>query len=87
VGVVQSVEVGLPASKIGDTVSYHDLSSSTLTADERRAEANKITGMLADFLDQMQDNERSFVTRISDFYAPVSVKQIYWLRDLSEKYL
>jgi hypothetical protein len=68
-------------------MSYHDLSSSTLTADERRAEANKITGMLADSLDQMQDNERSFIAKVSDFYAPVSVKQIFWLRDLAERYL
>ena len=66
---------------------YHNLSESTLTADERRAEANKITGMLADSLDQMQDNERSFVMRISDFHAPVSPKQIFWLRDLAERYL
>jgi hypothetical protein len=68
-------------------MSYHDLSECTLTADERRAEANKITGMLADAIDQMQDNERSFVMRIADFYAPVSVKQIFWLRDLKDKYL
>ena len=68
-------------------MSYHDLSECTLTADERRAEANKITAMLADSLGQMQDNERSFVTRKSDFYATVSPKEIFWLRDLVEKYL
>ena len=69
-------------------MSYHDLSSSTLTADERRAEANKITGMLADSLDQMQDNERSFIAKVSGLLRRASQCEAdFWLRDLAERYL
>ncbi len=67
-------------------MSYHDLSECTLTADERRAEANRITNMLADSMDQMQSNERDFMERIWDDRCPVSVKQLFWLRDLKDKY-
>lgn len=68
-------------------MSYHDLSESTLTADERRAEANRICAMLDDQIAYMQTHEGKFVESISDVEAAVSVKQLFWLRDLKEKYL
>jgi hypothetical protein len=68
-------------------MTYHSLSECTLTADERRAEMSRICTMLDDSIDQMQDNERRFITQMSDGYAPVSVKQIFWARDLKDKYL
>ena len=67
-------------------MAYHSLSESSLTDDERRAEADKITSILSSSIDQMNRNESNFVEKISDPRAPVSPKQIFWLRDLLEKY-
>ena len=67
-------------------MAYNDLSESSLTADERRIEANRICKMLDGYLESMQSHESQFVERIGDG-GHVSVKQIFWLRDLKEKYL
>jgi hypothetical protein len=67
-------------------MSYHDLSSCTLTDDERRAEATRIVGMIGDLTDVMLPHERKFMEQVSDVYATVSVKQLFWLRDLKDKY-
>lgn len=66
-------------------MSYHDLSSSSLTARERVEEKNRIMKML-DGIDGFTPVEEKFIGQIenSDF---VSVKQLFWLRDLTEKYL
>lgn len=69
-------------------MSYHDLSESTLTADERRAEATRIVGMIGDqMVKEMHAHEAKFVRQMEDDDVPVSTKQIFWLRDLLEKYL
>lgn len=68
-------------------MGYHDLSSCTLTAVERREEGLRIVHMLRDSYDQMQEHERSFLERMDDLDIPVSVKQLFWLRDLKDKYL
>jgi hypothetical protein len=69
-------------------MGYHDLSDSTLTADERRAEATKILGMIGDqMVKEMHAHEAKFVRQMEDEDAPVSVKQLFWLRDLKDKYL
>jgi len=69
-------------------VSYNafDDSSSTLTPAERRQEASKIVSRISDCLDQMTPTERRFVESVSCGFAPVSIRQIFWLRDLNEKY-
>ena len=68
-------------------MSYHDLSDSTLTTDERRAEATRIVGIIGDqMIKEMLAHEAKFVRQMEDEDTPVSVKQIFWLRDLSEKY-
>jgi hypothetical protein len=66
-------------------VSYHDLSECTLTDDERRAEASRICGMLEGYWTQMNDVENGFVSRMSEPNARVSVKQLFWLRDIKDK--
>lgn len=68
-------------------MSYHDLSRCTLDADERRAEASRICGMIGDLTYIMQSHEARFIEQISDDNAPVNVKQLFWLRDLKDKYL
>ena len=68
-------------------MSYHDLSSCTLDADERRLEANKICSIVADDMERMTATERQFIERMWDDRCPVSVKQLFWLRDLKDKYL
>jgi hypothetical protein len=67
-------------------MGYNDLSQSTLTPQERRLEASKIVGRIQDCLDQMTLGERKFVESMGCDFAPVSVKQLFWLRDLNEKY-
>jgi hypothetical protein len=67
-------------------MSYHDLSECTLTADERRAEADRIVKRLADETERMNPNEAKFIEQVGDGFSPVSVKQLFWLRDLNDKY-
>ena len=67
-------------------MSYNDLAESTLTPHERRLEASKIVDRIQDCLDQMTPVERRFVESMGCDFAPVSVKQIFWLRDLNDKY-
>lgn len=65
-------------------MSYHDLSGSALTDDERRAEATRIVLMLIDQTG-MQQHEKKFINDIAK-PVPVSVKQLFWLRDLLDRY-
>lgn len=66
--------------------------SSSQSPDERLSEAKRIMEMgLSSVLEEMTFTERQFVeTLISDFddrRTSISVKQLWWLRDLKEKYL
>ena len=69
------------------TMSYHDLSECTLTEDERVAEKDRICKMLEDVLEsQFSRPEYDFVTKMHD--SPwVSVKQLFWLRDIKDRVL
>jgi hypothetical protein len=66
--------------------------SSTQTPQERCEEARRILNKvgLADHVDEMTSAEQNFVSRlISDLEiadVPVSIKQLFWLRDLVDKY-
>ena len=66
-------------------MSYHDLSECTLTQDERVAEKDRIIGRLAGIQDELTPKEKEFVTKMHD-YNWVSVKQLFWLRDINDKY-
>ena len=55
-------------------MSYHDLSSCTLNADERREEADRILRMLDDNL--LTQKECEFRDRIK-YGGPISVKQLF----------
>ena len=65
-------------------MSYHDLSECTLNPDERREEAGRICKMLDD-REQMTEKEQNFLAEM-DFADWVSVKQLFWLRDIKDKY-
>jgi hypothetical protein len=68
-------------------MGYNDLSESTLTADERRAEANRILEIIGDqMVKEMHAHEAKFIRQMENPNTPVSTKQIFWLRDLAEKY-
>ena len=69
-------------------MSYNvfDDSSCTLTPHERRLEASRIVTCIEDCLDQMTPVERRFVESMGCDFAPCSVEQLFWLRDLNEKY-
>lgn len=67
-------------------MAYHNLSECTLSDAERRAEADKLVEILKDSLDQMEVHEKEFVGRIRQKNAFVTVRQLFWLRDLRDKY-
>ncbi len=66
-------------------MGYHDLSECSLTEDERFAEAGRITNRLAACQDELTHKEREFVMQLNDARF-VSVKQLFYLRDISGKY-
>ena len=69
-------------------MGYHDLSSSTLTDDERRAEADKLCKLIVNDSDapmRWTDSEEKFVDTMG-YGGFVSIKQLFWLRDILDKY-
>lgn len=66
-------------------MGYNDLSECTLTDDERVAEKDRIVSRLAGVQDWMTMKEREFVTKMESSNV-VSVKQLFWLRDINDKY-
>jgi hypothetical protein len=68
-------------------MSYHDLSESTLTPEQRADERNRLVGMLLEVEYRMTNAEQSFVSDQRRATWPPSVKQLFWLRDLKDKYL
>jgi hypothetical protein len=72
-------------------MAYHPLSNDTGgDAKQRRDEANRIIAMLTS-LDEnvMTQKESEFVQSMDSNGAdvPVSPKQLFWLRDIKDKYL
>lgn len=61
--------------------------TSTQTPNERRNEADKILELLADVHDALTEVEKNLVTRLMCQSEPVSPKQLFWLRDIKDKYL
>jgi hypothetical protein len=66
-------------------MGYNDLSECTLTPDERVAEKDRIVSRLTEIRAEMTRNESDFVTKIANSNF-VSVKQLFWLRDINAKY-
>ena len=66
-------------------MGYNDLSECTLTQDERVAEKDRIVSRLTGIQDELTPKELEFVTKMHD-YQWVSVKQLFWLRDINDKY-
>lgn len=60
------------------------------TADDRRAEADRLLKMLGDVMQrcpiEMTRGELNFVEQM-DSNCAVSPKQLFWLRDIKDKYL
>jgi len=67
-------------------MGYHDLSDSGMDGTARRKEASRIVDIIQDFTEQMTPSERKFVEQMGDDFAPVSTKQLFWLRDIKDKY-
>jgi hypothetical protein len=53
-------------------------------AEGRRAEADRILHILVEHFDSMTAKEFNFVDSIAE--GEVSPKQLYWLRDIKDKY-
>ena len=69
-------------------MGYNDLSECTLTADERASEAVRIGRILFEehARDNMTDAEQKFTDRMFEC-SYCSVKQLFWLRDIKDKYI
>jgi hypothetical protein len=67
-------------------MSYHDLSECTLTPDERVAEADRIIEMLEGHEGELRQNEKSMMAQV-EATGNCSVKQLFWLRDISLRVL
>ena len=65
-------------------MGYHDLSECTLSHAERVEEAGRIIEMLQPVYDLLNEKEAAFIESIGH---TVSVKQLFWLRDIKNKYL
>jgi len=63
-------------------MGYHDLSECTLSDDERWQEKNQIVRILEGEL--LSDKNREFVDKMKRS-PTVSVKQLFFLRDLKDK--
>jgi CBS domain containing-hemolysin-like protein len=69
-------------------VSYHDLSECTLSPEERYKEAEEIIQMISEVKDfeDLSESEQSMINSVQHFQI-CSVKQLFWLRDIKDKYL
>jgi hypothetical protein len=67
-------------------MTYHDLSECTLNPEERAEEARRIVQMIAHVTEEMKQHEQDFVEKMDDCQF-CSVKQLFWLRDLKDRYL
>ena len=70
-------------------MAYHPLANDTGgTAEDRRDEADRIIQILSEHIDfeSMEFKEQKFVGQMQDG-GRVSPKQLFWLRDIKDKYL
>lgn len=56
------------------------------TPDARRVEADKLLDIISGFSEQLNPKESTFVEQMVDS-AFCSPKQLFWLRDIKDKYL
>jgi hypothetical protein len=67
-------------------MSYHDLSECTLSLSERIQEALRLIKIIKDYTDKLTDKEREFVSKMCTTQQ-ISVKQLFWLRDIKDRVL
>ena len=71
-------------------MTYHSMSECTLSPEERRAEATKIVEMIVNSdisICNWLESEITFYTNMCNPALAVSVRQLFWLRDIKDKYL
>lgn len=70
-------------------MGYNPLSESGMSPEDMRTEASRICDMIRPAVGDydMRAHELKFVMDIADKRKPVSTKQLFWLRDLKDKYL
>lgn len=66
-------------------MAYHPLSN-VGTPEERREEADRLIELIAENQGELNEKERDFVADI-EMGGNVSAKQLFWLRDIKDKYL
>lgn len=68
-------------------MAYHTLTNETGgSPDSRRAEADKLVRLIGEHQSELTEREADFVVQM-DEGGPVSPKQLFWLRDIKDKYL
>ena len=56
------------------------------TPDTRRVEADRLLKIIEDMSEQLTPKETAFVEQMADSKV-VSPKQLFWLRDIKDKYI
>lgn len=72
----------------GSAMTYHALTKdSGGTADDRRSEADRLVRIIMQLdLGSMTPKESDFIAQMEEGGA-VTTKQLFWLRDIKDKYL
>jgi hypothetical protein len=67
-------------------MTYHPLANDSGSDDSRRREeAADLVSKLEDYLEELTPSQRSFVEQMGEG-GPVTVKQIFWLRNIWDKF-
>lgn len=71
------------------TAPFRTSGTSGMSAKERYEEAMRIVPMLMEIevFDQMKAHEKKFVQEMDDEFDTCSDRQLFWLRDLKQKYV
>lgn len=68
-------------------MSYHDLSECTLDDTERQEEATRLIEMISPYEDKLSIKEAGFIRNRLFHNCNVTVKQLFWLRDIKDRVL
>ncbi len=68
-------------------MTFHPLTQdSGSSAERRREEATDLVAKLTDYSEQLLPHERKFVEDMADEARECSTKQLFWLRNLWERF-
>jgi len=68
-------------------MSYHPLSNEDgLSPEERLERVMELVNKIEPYFDQLTPKEKAFVEQMSGYLPGATPKQLFWLRDILERY-